>query len=395
MILGGVLIGYFYTTSNRSKNSDFTVSSNTAYSYTATPTFGTTDRTQGRTIETFYGSFYVHEPVLLELFDSPVMQRLKGIRQYGVLYYVDKKEYNRYEHSVGVWAILRRYGACLEEQIAGLLHDASHTVFSHVADALFKHTSTKNSYQDDIHEWYLQQQKVPELLAKHGISLESVMHKSGKHRMAEQDLPDLCADRIEYNLYGGLLENMITKNDIEPILQTLKFKDGRWFFTDIMRAQQFSQISLYHTEYVWGGLSNFVTYKFAAQALRRAVDIKLLSFDDIHFSVDDIVWNKMCQSKDGEIKTALNNLLHHGGNFIQTDKPTDLVITTKFRGVNPWVLVDGDFKRLTDCNKAYAQAYGLVKSRVTSGRFVKCLTSNKPVSDRLGYVSQEALTTAS
>src|SRR5579862_5825782 len=92
---------------------------------------GTTshDRVQNRIVATPYGNFNVHEPVLLELFDSPALVRLKGVRQYGVTYYADKKEYNRYEHSVGVWAILRRFNARLEEQIAGLLHDVSHTVF--------------------------------------------------------------------------------------------------------------------------------------------------------------------------------------------------------------------------------------------------------------------------
>jgi len=346
-------------------------------------------RVHGRIVETLYGNFDVQEPVLLELFDSPVLQRLKGIRQYGVLYFVDPKEYTRYEHSVGVWGLLRRYGARIEEQIAGLLHDASHTVFSHVADVLFSHTSVKSSYQDDIHGWYLQQQKVPELLAKHGISLESIMHKSGTHCMLEQDLPELCADRIEYNFYGGLLENMIHRQDIEPILQTLKFEDGRWFFTSIARAKQFSQISLYHTEHVWGGLSNFITYRFAAQALKRAVNTGLISFEDIHFSIDDIVWKKLTQSDDSEIKTAINNLLHHGNNFVKTNDRSELVITTKFRGVNPWIMVDGVFKRLTDCDGHYAQAYNQVKNTVSQGRFVKCLHGVS------GVLNQEALPTAS
>lgn len=335
------------------------------------------DRVYGRMVATPYGNFDVQEPVLLELFDSPALQRLKGVRQYGATYYADKKEYNRYEHSVGVWAILRRFNARLEEQIAGLLHDVSHTVFSHVGDVLFNHTSLKSSYQDDIHAWSLEQQKVPEILEKHGLHLESILHKSGDHCMLEQDLPDLNADRIEYNLYGGLLENMITKEDIKPILQAINYENGRWFFTDRARAKQFSRISLYHSEYIWGGLSNFITYRFAAQALRRAVEIGLISLEDVHFSVDDIIWEKFCKSDDGIIKQAVYGILHHGKNYeLCSQKSSDIVITSKFRGVNPWVLHDGVFTRLTDGDPEFAHEYNRVKNTVTNARFVRLIPAD-------------------
>src|SRR5690242_2968432 len=110
-------------------------------------------------VHTIYRDLQVTEPVLIDLFNSATMERIKHIHQYGATDYVivQNKEYTRYEHCVGVWALLRIYGAPLEEQIAGLLHDASHTVFSHVGDILFDHTSAYNSYQDDIHQWYLEQ----------------------------------------------------------------------------------------------------------------------------------------------------------------------------------------------------------------------------------------------
>ncbi len=163
-------------------------------------------------IHTIYGDFEVTEPVLIDLFNSPVMERIKYVRQYGVLDYVikQKKEYTRYEHCVGVWALLRMHGATLEEQIAGLLHDASHTVFSHVADMLFSNQSQDSSYQDDIHAWYLKKNNTDALLSQHNIPFAAILHKSGTHRMLEQDLPNICADRLEYNLQAGLLTNMLT-----------------------------------------------------------------------------------------------------------------------------------------------------------------------------------------
>ena len=107
-------------------------------------------------VETIYGTFDVTDRVIIDLIDSPAMQRTKNVHQYGIAYFLDNyKFYTRYEHSVGVWALLKRYGAGLEEQIAGLLHDASHTIFSHLGDYIFNHNNPKSSYQDAIHGWYL------------------------------------------------------------------------------------------------------------------------------------------------------------------------------------------------------------------------------------------------
>src|SRR5579872_6615413 len=106
----------------------------------------------GETIDTFYGSIEVEEPVLLELIHSPSFQRLKSIHQYGVAYYTThREEYNRFDHSLGVFAILRAKGAPLDEQIAGLLHDISHTAFSHVGDWVFGKEYQEDDYQSIIY----------------------------------------------------------------------------------------------------------------------------------------------------------------------------------------------------------------------------------------------------
>ena len=83
-------------------------------------------KNSSKTIHTIYGTFIITEPVLIELFESKAMQRLKKVHQFGISHYVHKGiDYTRYEHSVGVFALLRRYNQSLPEQISGLLHDVS------------------------------------------------------------------------------------------------------------------------------------------------------------------------------------------------------------------------------------------------------------------------------
>lgn len=76
-----------------------------------------------------YGTFEISEPVLVDLINSPELQRLKKISMAG--YYPGcpsfcNPDYNRYNHSLGVFMLLRRFKAPLLEQIAGLIHDISH-----------------------------------------------------------------------------------------------------------------------------------------------------------------------------------------------------------------------------------------------------------------------------
>jgi uncharacterized protein len=322
------------------------------------------EQTQSLTINTMYGDFTVTEPVLIELFNSPVMERIKYIRQHGTLDYIinQKKEYTRYEHCVGVWALLRMYDATLEEQIAGLLHDASHTVFSHVADVLFNHTSLHSSYQDDIHEWFLTQYNINELLARHNLSLESVLHKSGDHTMLEQDLPNLCADRLDYNFREALLTDVLTLDDIATILDDLHFADDNWFFTNADSAKKLAIASLMSTEYVWSSHANQFIYTWTARALRRALDIGLLTADDIHFSTDPIVWDTLWLSNDEMIADCLKIIVNYQPIAEERGATTPLI--GKFRGLNPWVLENNQLQQLTDIDTDYDNEYNRVKKRI-------------------------------
>lgn len=61
--------------------------------------------------------------------------------------------------------LLRKLGASLNEQIAGLLHDASHTAFSHTADWVLGHKETED-YQDIHHERILRRFGIPAISSK-------------------------------------------------------------------------------------------------------------------------------------------------------------------------------------------------------------------------------------
>lgn len=314
-------------------------------------------------LNTVYGKYKVEDPVVHDLLDHPMFDRLKHVRQYGISYHVIKPEtYHRHEHSVGVYVLLKKYGASLHEQVAGLLHDASHTVFSHVGEWIFDHEDGLTSYQDDNHDAFLVDSGLELVLLNHGFTVADINHKNNNFKRLEQDLPDLCLDRIEYNLQGGLRENLITLADLEFILDNLLFEDDKWFFIDIDAAKKFSVISLYHTEKVWGNPVGLVAYKLAGQALKIALKNNYITLQEIKFGKDDEVWNKLIKIEDSQIRELVDKLKKHKTLYKPTSKDkADFYIKAKFRGVDPLVKTEKGLERLTDIDSEYAKQYKELK----------------------------------
>lgn len=325
-------------------------------------------------ITTPYGVFEVNEPVIFALLQSAAMQRIRNVHQYGPMGWVNEyPEFSRYSHCLGVWAVLRRFKASLNEQIAGLLHDVSHTVFSHLGDKIFNHNSMEHSYQDEIHEWFLRKYGIDKILSNYGIELRDVMHKSGKFKALESDLPDLCADRIEYNLRGGLFEGLLNAQDVEQILAALRWDNDRWYFTDATKAAQLGRVSLYLTEHEWGSPANALVSDWMVSAIRRAFDLQVITLDEIHFSTDDVIWERLTQSPDPIIKNFMSKALSYKKQFKFVDNPGDAhrIIRSKCRGINPWVLEHNEFKRLTEIDDSYAKDFERTKSLVQTGWYIK------------------------
>ena len=106
-----------------------------------------------------YGEFEV-DKVLEELILSKPVQRLKGIHQGGASYLVNEKwNVTRFDHSIGTMLLIKILGGSLEEQIAGLLHDVSHTAFSHVIDFVFE--NKEEDYHEKIYSSVIKESEIP------------------------------------------------------------------------------------------------------------------------------------------------------------------------------------------------------------------------------------------
>lgn len=325
-------------------------------------------------VGTLYGTFMVDEPLLIELFDCPQMKRLEKIQQLGVYCKFSKNyNFNRYDHSVGVWALVRRMGGSLKEQVAALLHDVSHTAFSHVGGFAFIDTALPDAaarmdaYQDDEHERYLYESGIASILHKYGFSVQDIYHKNSSFKILEQNLPDMCADRFEYNVQGALWEGLLTREQADTIVENIRYENEKWYFVNHQSARQFALVSMIMTRTIWGSPESYITGIWLGSALRRAVAIGDLSFDAIRFSDDRYVWSVLETSTDKEIMTSVKKIVNVRDFFVCNHHEYDEVVVNKFRGVNPLVKTGYGLQRLTEIDEDFAHEYYKLKCLMQNG----------------------------
>ena len=148
-----------------------------------------------------YGDVAIEDPAILDLVGCETFQRLRGIRQAGPSALpFPFKDVTRFEHSLGVFLLLRKLGAPLREQVAGLLHDVSHTAFSHAVD--FVVTSHEQDHHERLKPLMLGRDDIAPALAPAGV-FPGDFYDDSIYPLLEQPLPWLCADRLDYFLRDG------------------------------------------------------------------------------------------------------------------------------------------------------------------------------------------------
>ena len=329
--------------------------------------------TESLHLDTPYGTLVVKDPLAIELIQSQPFQRLKEINQYGVVNFIIPTEnYTRFDHSIGVYHLLLTHECSREEQIAGLLHDVSHTVFSHVGDYVFEGKNPGCSYQDDIHLWYLETCGLSKILEKHSYTKEKIDHKNPGFIALDRPLPELCADRIEYNLQGGYLRKLLTREEFHSVHRSLSFKSGQWTLESLECAKKLGYCSLIMTETLWSSAWEALSYRLTAEALRHSFTISLVTFDEFHFSTDISVWDKLKNSSDPYIQERMEKIKNVHSAFSLTDHGSeDLLLKLKFRGIDPLVETPQGTFPLTMLDAEYQLEYNRVQTEIERGWAIK------------------------
>lgn len=250
-----------------------------------------------------YGDFTVDD-VILELINCPTFQRLKDIHQGGATFLVNEKwNVTRYEHSIGVMLLVKQLGGTLIDQISALLHDISHTAFSHVIDYILD--KKNEDYHEKIFLKFLLNSEIPNILNKYNLDINSILDNDSY--ILDANFPHLCADRIDYTLRDLYHYNKIKKTEIIEFINSLKVVDRKVCITNIEKCEWFTNV--YYKEVIdffMHPLNIYSNYTLT-EILKEALSINVINLDD--FLLTDIhILEKINKSDNKNLINKLNSI---------------------------------------------------------------------------------------
>lgn len=288
-----------------------------------------------------YGEVAIDDPDLLPLIAGPTFQRLKGIRQAGPSAFAHPfKTVSRFEHSLGVYLLLKRLGAGRQECVAGLLHDISHTAFSHAVDFLF--TSEEQDHHEGLKPLFLNRSDVRAALDRLGYRPEQ-FYDDTMYPLLEQPLPALCADRVDYFLRDGISCGVTTPASIAQTLEHLVVADGRICLDDLDAAQDAVDRFAEMNRRWWAGPIEGYIYNEFADALREAIDRGALRKEDL-LADDEHVLACLRSARSDSIDRRLHAITHLVPAQIEAFVPR---ISPKTRWLDPPVVQSGVVRPLS------------------------------------------------
>ncbi len=319
--------------------------------------------------DVIYGECEV-DPVLEELILSKSVQRLKGIHQTGASYLMNEKwNVTRFDHSVGVMLLIKKLGGSVEEQIAGLLHDVSHTAFSHVIDYVFDNKD--ESYHEEIFSTVVKNSEIPAILLKHGYNYEDILLDDSKWTLLERSAPELCADRVDYTLRDMYTYGYISLEEAQDFLDDLIAVDGKMVLQNIEIAEWFTET--YYKEVIDFFMKPINVYgnDMLARTLKLALHKKVIHADDFLLEDDELIV-KLQLCKNTEVRAVLSKV--HPNIEVKEDRNDyDLHQKNKVRLIDPPLLRAGEVIQSSVVSENIRQMSDIAYEKAVRGMYVKVI----------------------
>ena len=321
-----------------------------------------------------YGKFELKSDVLEDVIRTDALQRLKGINQYGTFQFIlPRFKTSRFEHSLGTCYLLGRLGASLEEQLAGLAHDISHTAFSHVIDYVNGEEDSQENH-DSLFEKTFMGSEIPSIMKRYGLKPKALL-QTERFQLLERQLPDLCADRLDCFFRDSVLLGVSTPGQIRTYMKYLTKEENEIMVVDSMVARKMALGYMECAKKLWASPTQAASYRIMADARTHATISRVVSRDDF-FLTDQELYRKMRASRRPEVVSRLDMI---SPTFFAVHNPQkyDFFVKTKPRCIDPKVLHAGTVSRLSEVDPEYRSRMEQFVARVSQGYYAKVFPGQK------------------
>ncbi len=231
----------------------------------------------------------------------PILQRLDGI---GLLcgtdftpLYKNRFYYSRLAHSIGVSLIVWNFTKDKKQTIAGLLHDISTSVFSHVTDFRKGDALTQTITEAPTSKMIRNNKELMDLLKKDGLTPEEVENYH-IYPIADNEIPQLSADRLEYMFPSGMaLEGSWTLEQIQNVYSNIKILTNEKGIDELGFCSKESA-ELYCEKFCMTGHilqlnENKLTLQLLGEIMNKSVEEGILHENDFMILSESAILQKM------------------------------------------------------------------------------------------------------
>lgn len=217
----------------------------------------------------------------------------------------DLPPYSRYDHSLGVgliiWHFLQSQNACRTylsldhiraQALAGLLHDIATPAFAHVIDFLKGDHLSQESTEDGTRQMIEESFEIQRILSEYGLSTDDVCDYH-KYPIADNDTPQLSADRLEYTLGNLVNYGFRSEAEVQALYNDLTVGKNESGQDEIMFrtpdiALDFSEGVLQCSEIYVADADRFAMQALA-DLLREAVNDAVISEQDFYLTEQELI----------------------------------------------------------------------------------------------------------
>ena len=226
-----------------------------------------------------------------------IVQRLKGISLLCGMDYASRAAYDfdyyisRYDHSLNVALITWNMTHDKTQTLAGLFHDISTPVFSHVIDYLNHDYVNQESTEEKTKEILNSSWELKKYLNEDGIKFDDICDFK-KYSVVDLERPSLCADRLDGTLAAGInwtktvsgleasriIDNLfLTKN--EKGKDEIAFKDEECALT-------FTSVNDTINKASHSNVDNFMM-NLLSDIVRDAINLKIVDYDSLFYITEE------------------------------------------------------------------------------------------------------------
>lgn len=250
-----------------------------------------------------------------------------------------------------------------------MLHDISHTAFSHVID--FALNNKNENYHEMIYDEVISNSQIPKILKKNGYSYKDILEDETKWTILEKDAPKLCADRIDYILRDMYRYGYTNKSEIDLFTSELYVVNGEIVVKSVDRAKWF--LDLYYKEVVDFFMEpiNVYSYNKLSKSIKIAMENNELTMEDILKAYEEVM-NILKNSNDNRIIKLIDSL-NSNVNLRINEEKYDIHIKGKVRLIDLSIYINYKVLALSEVDANIKQINENAMNKIKKGVYIEIL----------------------